>query len=234
MPWAGTGRVISESGPPTLAIGALESFPVAFQESLFDAVQPAVDSSFSGVDRIKLDEESWLDYEPEWVRGSDRLFEAVLKTRTWAQRTRWMYDKNVLEPRLTAYWGLGTGVPLEPRLLEEMRACLSERYGVELDSLGFNLYRDGQDAVAWHRDKIRKEISEPVVPLVSLGERRRFLIRPRGGGSSRVFFLGRGDLLVTGGKTQRAWEHSVPRVAHAPARISIAFRHGMDSRAYGR
>ncbi len=226
--------MISELSLPTLAIAVLESLPVAFQESLFDAEQPAFDSSFSGVERIRLDEESWLDYAPEWVRGSDRLFEAVLKTRSWAQRTRWVYDKNVLEPRLTAYWRLGTAVPLKPRLLEEMRACLCERYAVEFDSLGFNLYRDGRDAVAWHRDKIRKEISEPVVPLVSLGERRRFLIRSRGGGSSRVFFLGRGDLLVTGGKTQRTWEHSVPRVAHASSRISIAFRHGMDSRAYDR
>jgi len=212
----------------------IETFPVAFQESLFDAGQPAFDPSFSRVERIQLDEESWLDYAPEWVRGSDRLFEAVLKTRNWVQRTRWMYDKSVLEPRLTDYWRLGSEAPLEPRLLEEIRACLSERYGVEFDSVGFNLYRDGQDAVAWHRDKIRKEISEPVVPLVSLGERRRFLIRPRGGGASRAFFLGRGDLLVTGGKTQRAWEHGVPRVAHAPARISVAFRHGMESRAYDR
>jgi alkylated DNA repair dioxygenase AlkB len=211
-----------------------QSLPISVQESLFDAEQPAFDSSFSRVERIPLDEESWLDYCQEWVRGSGQLFDAVLKTRNWAQRTRWMYDKSVLEPRLTAYWGLGTAAPLEPRLLEEMRACLSERYGVGFDSVGFNLYRDGRDAVAWHRDKIRKEISEPVVPLVSLGERRRFLIRPRGGGSSRVFFLGRGDLLVTGGKTQRTWEHGVPRVAHAAPRISIAFRHGMDSRAYGR
>src|SRR6266849_10909548 len=80
----------------------------------------------------------------------------------------------------------------------------------------------------------RKNTREDPPPLGRMRKRRRFLIRPRGGGSSRVFFLGRGDLLVTGGKTQRAWEHSVPRVAHAPARISIAFRHGMDSRAYGR
>jgi alkylated DNA repair dioxygenase AlkB len=225
--------VISELAPPALEKGVSQSLPISVQESLFDAEQPAFDSSFSRVERIPLDEESWLDYCQEWVRGSGQLFDAVLKTRNWAQRTRWMYDKSVLEPRLTAYWGLGTAAPLEPRLLEEMRACLSERYGVGFDSVGFNLYRDGRDAVAWHRDKIRKEISEPVVPLISLGERRRFLIRPRGGGSSRVFFLGRGDLLVTGGKTQRNWEHGVPRVAHAAPRISIAFRHGMDSRAYG-
>ena len=41
-----------------------------------------------------------------------------------------------------------------------------------------------------------------------------------------------GDLLVTGGLAQRAWQHSVPKVAHAGPRISLAFRHGASSRAY--
>jgi alkylated DNA repair dioxygenase AlkB len=129
---------------------------------------------------------------------------------------------------------MDSGSPLEPELLEQMRLCLSAKYGVCFDSAGFNLYRDGQDAVAWHGDKISKEIAEPVVALISLGERRRFLLRPKGGGASRPFFLGRGDLFVTGGKAQRRWEHSVPRVAHAGARVSVAFRHGMVALAYGR
>ena len=68
---------------------------------------------------------------------------------------------------------------------------------------------------------------EPIVALVSLGEPRKFLLRPRGGGKSRAFHLGGGDLLVTGGRTQRAWEHSVPKVAQAGLRISVAYRYGM-------
>ena len=71
-----------------------------------------------------------------------------------------------------------------------------------------------------------------IVALVSLGEPRRFLLRPRGGGRSRPFPLGHGDLLVTGGETQRTWEHAVLKVAHAGPRISVAFRHGMDARRY--
>jgi len=36
-------------------------------------------------------------------------------------------------------------------------------------------------------------------------------------------------LLVTGGKCQRLWQHSVPKVATAAGpRISLAFRHGMS------
>jgi alkylated DNA repair dioxygenase AlkB len=67
-----------------------------------------------------------------------------------------------------------------------------------------------------------------------VGERRKFLLRPKGGGASRPFMLGRGDLLVTGGTAQREWEHSVPKVAHAGPRISLAFRYGTDPRIYAR
>ena len=83
--------------------------------------------------------------------------------------------------------------------------------------------------MAWHADRIPKEIESPIVVLVSLGEPRRFLLRPKGGGPSRTFMLGRGDLLVTGGNTQRTWEHSVPKVSRAGPRISVAYRHGLET-----
>jgi alkylated DNA repair dioxygenase AlkB len=207
--------------------------PPIFQPSLFDAQTPAFDRAFSQLERIQLDESSWVDYAPAWVSGSDELFEKILESRQWNQRMRYMYTKKVREPRLTSSWNLRSGLPLGPAILEDLRICLSERYGVLFDSIGFNLYRDGEDSVAWHGDRIVAEIEEPVVALVCLGERRKFLLRSRGGGRSRPFQLGRGDLFVTGGKTQRTWEHCVPKVAHAGPRISLAFRYGMDPRAYG-
>ena len=157
----------------------------------------------------------------------------ALSSTTWGQRTRTMFDKRVIEPRLTSSWRAERGKPLDPPVLAEMRALLSARYGVELDSMGMNLYRDGRDSVAWHGDRIAREIAEPIVALVSLGHPRKFLLRPTGGGRSRPFELGRGDLLVTGGRTQRLWEHSVPKTASAAGpRISLAFRHGMAAKIY--
>ncbi|MDP9033837.1 MAG: alpha-ketoglutarate-dependent dioxygenase AlkB [Myxococcota bacterium] len=203
------------------------------QPHLFGRSEPSFDPGFASLQRIHLDETAWIDLAPAWVDGADRLFEQVLHARTWAQRRRTIYDQHVIEPRMTSPWRLELGQPLEPVLIEEMREALSLRYGVVFDTAGFNLYRDGRDSVAWHRDRIRKEIAMPVVPLVSLGEPRKLLFRPYGGGRSRGFALGHGDLLVTGGATQRTWEHAVPKVARAGPRISIAFRHGMDPRAYG-
>lgn len=198
--------------------------------SIDEAIE--VDRSFSGLERIHLDEDSWIDHAPDWLSGADRLFGEILESRRWEQRSRRMYDKRVQEPRLTAPWSLDSGEPLEPPILEEIRVLLSERYRRLFDSVGFNLYRDGRDSVAWHADRISKEIEDPIVALVSIGEPRKFLLRPKGGGSSRAFVLRGGDLLVTGGQTQRAWEHSVPKVARAGPRISLAYRHNMDAAAY--
>jgi alkylated DNA repair dioxygenase AlkB len=204
-----------------------------FQQTLFVQTASSFDATLSKVERIWLDETAWVDVLSGWVGGADAVFDELLQKQRWGQRTRWMFDHRVVEPRLTARWELASDLPLEPPILESLRQALSAHYKVAFDSAGFNLYRDGGDSVAWHRDKIRREIREPIVPLVSLGEQRNLLFRPFGGGRSRAFPLGHGDLLVTGGQTQRTWEHAVPKVSRAGARISIAFRHGLDKRAYG-
>jgi alkylated DNA repair dioxygenase AlkB len=139
-----------------------------------------------------------------------------------------MYDRVVDEPRLTSWKKIDEQTGVSYRWLEEARVALSERYDEWFDSVGINLYRDGADSVAWHRDRIPLEIVDPVVALVSLGEPRTFLLRPQGGGKSRAFRLGQGDLLVTGGQAQRRFEHSVPKVKTSGPRMSIAFRHGVD------
>ena len=62
--------------------------------------------------RIWLDARSWIDHARGWVAGADRLFLAVLDAHRWGQHSRWMYDRRVLEPRLTAWWEVGSGTPL--------------------------------------------------------------------------------------------------------------------------
>lgn len=206
-----------------------------WQPSLFDhAAVPSIDRAFSRLQRVWLDGASWIDHVPGWLSRSDVVFERVLETRGWQQRSRHMYDRVVKEPRLTASWNAGSGDPLHPPILEEIRRTLCGRYGRGFDSVGFNLYRDGRDGVAWHADRIPDDIETPIVALVSLAAPRPFRLRPkeRGAGETRTFFLGGGDLLVTGGNTQRTWDHAVPKIASAGPRISLAYRHGMDLKAH--
>ncbi len=198
---------------------------LTWQPSLFDGVEPDFDASFSTVERIHLDPAAWVDYAPAWVSGSDELFARVLEERDWGQRSRRMYENRVVEPRLTAPWNARSGEELRPPVLEDIRRALSEHYGIEFDSVGFNLYRDGRDSVAWHGDRVARELPEAVVALVSLGGVRPFRLRPAGGGPSVGYLPGPGDLLVMGGSCQRTWQHAVPKARVSAPRISIQFRH---------
>jgi alkylated DNA repair dioxygenase AlkB len=203
---------------------------LTWQPSLLDAGVPlAFDATYVGVQRLELTEGAWVDHQPGWLKGADELFAELLDTADWASHTRHMYDQVVVEPRLTTRWRLdGTGPAPPVPILAEMAASLSDRYGVTFTQVGANLYRDGRDSVAWHGDRVARELPEAIVALVVLGAARPFRLRPKGGGRSVGLLPGRGDLLVMGGSCQRTWDHAVPKVRQAGPRISIQFRHAYD------
>jgi alkylated DNA repair dioxygenase AlkB len=138
-----------------------------------------------------------------------------------------MYEREVDVPRLLHTYAVGD--PLPHPTLARARGALSAHYRPELGepfvTAGCCYYRDGHDSVAWHGDTIgRGRTQDTMVAIVSLGDPRRLLLRPRHGGASISVELGHGDLLVMGGSCQRTWEHAVPKVAHAGPRISVQFR----------
>ncbi|HEU4917916.1 MAG TPA: alpha-ketoglutarate-dependent dioxygenase AlkB [Acidimicrobiia bacterium] len=193
------------------------------QPSLFAESEPVADTAFATLERVDLDPESWLDFAPGWLAGDARLFDLLTESVEWRQPEVRMYDRMVKTPRL-----VGTvdpeAHPVIPRLVE----ILSNRYGIRLDRVSAGWYRTGIDSVAWHGDRIARDLPHSIVATVSLGGPRRFLIRPKGGGRSIGFDLGRGDLVVMGGACQRLWEHTIPKTAAAPPRIALMFRHSYD------
>ncbi len=192
----------------------------AWQPTLLDVGAPVVCLS-APVTRTRLDAGSWVDHAPGFLVSSGSLFDELADSIGWRQRRRVVWEQEHLEPRLTSG---GLALPL-PGVLEDARVLLSERYGVDLDACSANLYRDGRDSVAWHRDRVHRVLQDPIVVTLSVGHRRPFLVRPHGGGRSTRFDPGEGDLLVMGGACQHRWEHTVPKVASAGPRISIMLRH---------
>jgi alkylated DNA repair dioxygenase AlkB len=195
---------------------------VTWQPSLLGMAEPGFDPALDGARRRFLGQGAWVDVVPGWVTGADTLFDDVFGTAPWKAFERPMYDRVVDVPRLeTRAW------PDRPQVLERMARCLGRRYGVRLPSISANLYRDGNDSVAWHGDRIGRVRADAVVAIVSLGATRTLLLRPDGGGRSISFPLHSGDLLVQGGTCQRTFEHCVPKRANAGPRISVMFRqHG--------
>ena len=192
-----------------------------YQPSLLGGGDPAVDGG-APILRHWLDDTSWLDVGSAWLQGADTLLVDLAERLAWSCGRRRMYDRMVDDPRLSATCEVGGDGT--PAIFDTMAAALGARYGERLDSVWVNYYRDGQDSVAWHSDRVGRTQRQPLVAIVTLGGPRRFLLRPRGGGRSQSFAPASGDLLVMGGDCQHHWEHTVPKAKTAQPRMSVTFR----------
>jgi alkylated DNA repair dioxygenase AlkB len=156
----------------------------------------------------------------------------LVATRTWSRDEVAAALRHVDAapvPDLVPGSDAGTGLAGLPPPLRDIADVLSARYRATFDSVWVNLYRDGQDSVAWHGDRNAKVLTDPMVVTVSLGARRRFLLRARG--TTRVAHQlepGQGDLVVMGGACQHEWEHTVPKTRRPVGpRMSVTIRHSV-------
>jgi alkylated DNA repair dioxygenase AlkB len=207
---------------------------LTWQPSLLDAGAdptdgPVFDRRFGGLARRELSAGAWVDVVRDWCSGHDELFERVFAAGGWAQHRMAMYGELVAQPRLRAHWGTRQ-LPPALGVLHEAVELLSRRYGVPLDRVTANLYRDGDDAVAWHGDTDLRDRDRAVVAVLTLGTARAFHLRPRAGGAAVRLTPRPGDLVVMGGTCQRTWQHAVPRTRRPVGpRICVMFRHDPDT-----
>ena len=206
---------------------------IAVQASLFESVtdeEPGFAPLGDRLRRTVLTRGAWVDHLPGWLTGADQLFEDLVARVPWRAEQRQMYERVVDVPRLLAHYAESD--PLPHPLLVDGRETLSAHYAGELGepfrTSGLCFYRDGRDSVAWHGDRIgRGRHEDTMVAILSLGEARKLMLRPNGGGAGKTltFALGHGDLLVMGGSCQRTWEHCVPKSSRpCGPRISVQYR----------
>ena len=189
----------------------------------------AVDATFATAKRIALDEHSWVEVVHDWLSGSEKLFDLLATGVPWKEHYRRVFDQTFLEPRMTAEYRDIRHVTHRP--LVDIATALSAHYGVVYDGLWLNLYRNGHDSTGWHRDRFACRQPECVVPVLTLGATRRFLMKPRAGGRSIAFAPRSGDLIVMGGRSQQDWVHGVPKSPGTPdARISVNFQSSAQAR----
>ncbi|MCX5409004.1 alpha-ketoglutarate-dependent dioxygenase AlkB [Streptomyces sp. NBC_00335] len=201
----------------------------ALQGSLFDQGDEIRLGPLVGARRTELGAGAWVDHLPGWLAGADALFERLAADVPWHAERRQMYEREVAVPRLLAHYGEAD--PLPHPALAEARDVLSRHYAPELGesfvTAGLCLYRDGRDSVAWHGDRTGRSATEDtMVAILSVGDPRDLVLRPRDGGPTLLRLpLGHGDLVVMGGSCQRTMEHAIPKTARPVGpRISVQFR----------
>lgn len=199
------------------------------QCALFGSGDPSFDAGLRGIRRVPLSDGAWCEHHPSWLEGHESVFRQLQESIDWQRHRRMMYEREVDVPRLVAR------APSEGRLAELLRAVartLEARYARPFPNISLAYYRDGNDSVAFHGDKLGRLVDDAIVATLSVGEPRRFLMKPnvksssraQSEGSSLSFDLGWGDLFVMGGTCQRTWQHGIPKRSHAHPRISIMFR----------
>jgi len=161
-------------------------------------------------------------------------FEALLEQVPWAAYRRQMYDREVAVPRLVATYGLDAAdVPQPIRAAREVAERISSHV---YNSVGMNLYRDGNDSVAPHNDKLDGLVRGAPIALLSLGSTRRFTMHTKTTPRRHLRLdLAPGSVLLMSYDTQLHLDHGVPKTRTAVGqRISLAFRDRPDlKRAHG-
>ncbi|WP_262152626.1 alpha-ketoglutarate-dependent dioxygenase AlkB family protein [Chryseobacterium foetidum] len=180
-----------------------------------------------------------LEYRENFIdmHEADLLKDHLLQTVKWEQRTQKMYDREVITPRLTAWYGddrksyetadsnVSVNNSWTPELLL-LKERIEKEFGYRFNGVLLNLYRNNNDSVAWHRDKESSYGKRPVIASVSLGQTRNFDFRKKDHHQSKYSLaLPNGSLLIMKGDLQENWQHRIAKSAvPMKERINLTFR----------
>lgn len=194
------------------------------QQSLFEIAQ--------GINILPFDGEA-LFYQG-FLNEKESLFyfRMLLNEYDYRQVPVRIYDREVLQPKLTALAG-ETGedleyssniLPVQPwtENLLTLKEKVEEAAAIRFTHALLNLYRDGKDGVGWHRDKEKPWGLDPVIASLSLGAARTFQMRSK---IIKSVELTSGSLVIMKGLSQQCWEHRIPKTnKRIGPRLNITFR----------
>jgi alkylated DNA repair dioxygenase AlkB len=179
-----------------------------------------------------------MEYHPGVFSAQESIafMETFISNVTWEQRTVTMYGKQIITPRLMAWYGdTGTdytfsGTKNNPfpwtKELIWIKQTIEKFTGTTFNSVLLNYYRDGNDSVAWHSDDEYELGIKPVIASVSFGQARRFDVRHKTNYQNKYSInLENGSLLLMKGDMQHNWEHRIAK-SNGPLRerVNLTFR----------
>jgi alkylated DNA repair dioxygenase AlkB len=186
-----------------------------------------------------------LFYCRHWLSPNlaDTYFTQLHRLTDWEQSFIQIAGRRQKIPRLNAWYGDSgadyrySGTQFRPRSWTRPLMALRSRLQNEQiikdyviadkpwNSALLNLYRNGNDSVAWHADDEPELGLAPCIASISLGATRRFLIKRRDGSQRRSIELIHGSLLLMLPPTQAHWLHCLPKTTTClTERINVTFR----------
>ena len=166
---------------------------------------------------------------------SDNYLQTLLNTIDWKQEKMNMYGKELLFPRLTAWYGDNdkpysfSGITLKPKQwtteLLEIKSKVETKTDVLFNSVLLNRYRNGNDSISWHTDAEKELGKNPIIASVNFGATREFQLRHIQTKEKLSIQLSHGSLLIMLGELQHFWQHQIPKTKKPVSeRINLTFR----------
>ena len=170
------------------------------------------------------------------VGEANDLYNKIEKETQWQQLPIKIFGKEVMQPRLIAWFGDAdthytySGLTFEstpftlPLLGVKQR--IEDHVGICFNGVLVNFYRNGLDSMGWHSDDEMELGNEPIIASLSVGSARTFKMRHKMEKDKKISLtINNGDLLLMEGKTQEFWQHSVPKTLKpCGPRINLTFR----------
>jgi alkylated DNA repair dioxygenase AlkB len=158
-----------------------------------------------------------------------------IESISWKQESMMMYGRNVLFPRLTAWYGDNdkpysfSGITLNPhpwtKELTQIRKDIEGICKTQFNSVLLNRYRNGNDSISWHTDAEKELGRNPIIASVNFGAERTFQLRHIETNERIDILLKHGTLLVMKDELQHYWQHQVPKTKKVTnERINLTFR----------
>lgn len=197
---------------------------------LFDSAE------FESINILPKDGE--LFYYPNFLSNeeADKYLKIFTESTDWQQDSINFGGVVQLIPRLQAWYGdpnktfTYSGITLKPKPwtenLIELGSKLTVKTGIHFSSVLINLYRNGNDSVAWHADDEVELGEKPTIASISLGATRTFKVKHKTETDLRKEVkLEHGSLVIMSGDMQHKWLHSVPKEKTVDKpRINLTYR----------
>lgn len=182
--------------------------------------------------------EGWVYLIEGFVAEDVAWMNSLLETLPLRQESIRVAGRAVLTPRLTSWHGdpraaySYSGRRFDPlpfgERLNDLRMRVNQVAETAFNSVLVNYYRDGSDSMGAHADdepELGPSRDDIRIASLSLGAKRRFVLRARSGGPTHEWWLGEGSLFVMGGRLQRTHLHSVPKTTRVVRpRMNLTFR----------
>ncbi len=162
-------------------------------------------------------------------------FDVLFNKIEWKNDEAVIFGKHMITKRKVAWYGdknyaytysniTKEALPWTAEL-QELKQLAEKITETTYNSCLLNLYHDGDESMAWHRDDEKTLARHQSIASFSFGAERKFSFKHKTTQQKVCLILENGSLLVMKDKTQENWWHRLPKTKLVKTpRINLTFR----------